>query len=154
MRNAYATGDVGAAVREALESFLLLLRNTSLKNGSPTHAAAALRYLCQGGHPVVPLERTADAMSYIHGQMIRATSGSQKELDDAESEALGGIFDVVSNAAEAHTSLAVLEHIREIGGRMLASEGLDLRTKCFTVSWNVIGILNRKNIGKISIGLR
>ncbi|KAI0562102.1 hypothetical protein FGB62_66g132 [Gracilaria domingensis] len=47
MRKAYATG------------------GEHLKNGLPTNAAAALRYLCQGGHPVVSLERTADAMSYI-----------------------------------------------------------------------------------------
>ncbi|CAN8071133.1 unnamed protein product [Agarophyton chilense] len=104
MRNAYATGGVGAAFREALESFLLLLKNTSLKSGSPTHAAAALRYLCQGGHPVVSLERTADAMSYIHAQMIRSTSGNPKELDVAESDALRGIIDVVANAAEAVSS--------------------------------------------------
>ncbi|KAI0559604.1 Nucleoporin Nup186/Nup192/Nup205 [Gracilaria domingensis] len=131
MRNAYATGGVGAAFREALESFLLLLRNTSLKNGSPTHAAAALRYLCQGGHPVVSLERTADAMSYIHGQMIRATSGSQKELDDAESEALGGILDVVSNAAEAVSSQSGVLPIlgdagKELPMRMGALVSLDI----------------------------
>ncbi|PXF44746.1 hypothetical protein BWQ96_05505 [Gracilariopsis chorda] len=101
MRNAYASGGVGQAFREALESFLVLLKNTSLKNGSPTHAAAALRYLCQGGHPVVSLERTSDAMSYIHGQMTRTPSGNRKELDNAEAEALRGIIDVLAHAAEA-----------------------------------------------------
>lgn len=100
MRNANAPGGVGKSFREALTAFLLLLQNTCHAD-SPTHAAATLKYLRHGGHPVVSLQRASGALSFMNNSFTENTDTHELEIGPAESDALKGILDVISSAAES-----------------------------------------------------
>lgn len=101
MRDAYAPGGVGEAFRRALEGFLELLASTSRKQASPAHAVAVLRYLSEGGHSVVSLDRVTRGMTLMNNRLGTSANVSEAHLDDADVELLRGVADIVAHAAEA-----------------------------------------------------
>lgn len=119
MKNANASVDVGVAFQLTLQGFLLLLKTTSERRGSPAHAAASLKYLRHGGHPVASLERAAGAITFITDSLTVPNPATT--LDDAEAKALCGILDVISTAADALEAHGGVMPILEDAGRDLAS---------------------------------
>lgn len=120
MRNPYAAGGVGDAFRDALNGFLHLLASSARKEGSPSHAASALRFLRDSGQSAVSLERASDAMSHFHTILSSPTTPQGAQLDAADVDALQGIIDVIANAAETLRPHGGVMHLLGDPGKELA----------------------------------
>lgn len=123
MRNLDTAGGAGDLFRAALSGFLALLSSISSKGASPSHAAMTLRYISEGGHSVVSLERASDAMSYFHGLLNSSSATHGAIFEEAEAEALRGIINLVANAAETlegHGGLAMVigDRVKDMSVRM------------------------------------
>lgn len=127
MRNPYAPGGVGEAFRDALSGFLYLLACTARKEGSPSHAASALRFLRDSGQSAVSLDRAFDAMLHFHNVLSSPTTPRGAKLDDADVDTLQGIVEVIANAAET---------LRPHGGIMhlLGDSGKDIAMRMATLA--------------------
>lgn len=100
MRNPHATKGVGMALQDALNSFLILLASSAKKEGSPSHASSALRFLRDSGQSAVSLEKAADGLARFNKILGSPSTKKGSQIDHADSEALCHIVDVIANAAE------------------------------------------------------
>lgn len=97
MRNPDSVGGASEAFSDALKGFLMLLSSISHEQGTAAHASLALRYLNEGGHPVLSLEHASAAFSYFQN-LLSASSWKDAQLDERESDALYGIVDVLATS--------------------------------------------------------
>lgn len=111
MRNPYFPGGVGFAFRQALNGYLELLASTCMKHDSAAHALAALRFLVEGGHSVVSLERLLGGLSIINSRLGAVVNENEAQVDEADCEVLRGIVNIISHAADA---------VRDHGGILTA----------------------------------
>lgn len=101
MRNPYAPGGVGQAFQQALNGYLELMASTCKKHDSPLHAFAALRFLAEGGHSVVSLDQLLRGLSSTNAQLGSIVNDQERQMDDIDCDVLGGMLNVIANAADA-----------------------------------------------------
>jgi hypothetical protein len=96
-----AEGCFEDAFVDALQAFLDILRATSVMNGSVTHAAASLRFLCESGHPVASVERASQALSHFYEVLSASRPAPSLEIGESETAALSGVLSIIANCAKS-----------------------------------------------------
>lgn len=120
MRNPYASHGSGEAFQEAQYEFLFLLACTARKEGTPSHASAALRFLRDSGQTPVSIQTVSEAVKHYAKTLSSPAVAKGTQLEIADSNTLQNIIDVVANAAETLRSHGGLLHLLGEAGKDFA----------------------------------
>lgn len=120
MRNPYASSGSGEAFQNAQYGLLDLLASIARKEGTPSHASAALRFLRDSGQTAVSIEKVSEALKHYATMLNTSTIAKSAQLEDADSNTLRDIVKVIANAAETLRPHGGALHLLGEAGKELA----------------------------------